>query len=67
MNAESGVFIEISGEAEYDNYIFQLKLLRSSYPDDSMSNATVATVCSHVKVTIRPIGYDCYQLGNHLV
>ena len=46
------------GEAEIDNYVFQLKLLRSSYTKDAIRNAIVATIRSHAKIAIRVIGYD---------
>ena len=46
------------GEAEIDNYVFQLKLLRSSYTEDAIRNAIVATVRSHAKIAIHVIGYD---------
>ena len=46
------------GEAEYDNYIFQLKLLRSSYTDNAIRNAMVATMRGHAKIAIRAISYD---------
>ena len=46
------------GEAEIDNYVLQLKLLRSSYTEDVIRNAIVASVRSHTKIAIRAIGYD---------
>ena len=46
------------GEVEYYNYIFQLKLLQSSYTDDAIQNAMVATMRGHAKIAIRAIGYD---------
>ena len=45
------------GEVEYDNYIFQLQMLRSSYTDDAIRNAIVATVRTQAKIAIRAIGY----------
>ena len=45
------------GEIEYDNYIFQLQMLRSSYTDDTIRNAIVATVRTQAKMAIRAIGY----------
>ena len=45
------------GEVEYDNYIFQLQMLRSSYTDDAIHNAIVATVRTQAKMAIRAIGY----------
>ena len=54
----SGELLTPKGEAEYGNYIFQLKLLRSSYMDDAIRNAIMATVSSHVKIAIRAIGYN---------
>ena len=35
------------GEVEYDNFIFQLQMLRSSYMDDAIRNAIVASVRTH--------------------
>ena len=58
LPAFSGEILTPKGEAEYDNYIFQLKLLRSSYMDDAIWNAMVATMRGHVKIAIRAIGYD---------
>ena len=46
------------GEAEIDNYVFQLKLLQSSYTEDAIRNAIVTTVRSHAKIAICAIGYD---------
>ena len=45
------------GEVEYDNYIFQLQMLRSSYTNDAIRNAIVATVRTQAKMAIRAIGY----------
>ena len=45
------------GEVEYDNFIFQLQMLRSSYTDDVIRNAIVASVRTHAKIAIRAIGY----------
>ena len=58
LPAFSGEILTLKGEAEYDNYIFQLKLLRSSYTDDAIQNAMVATMRGHTKIAIRAIGYD---------
>ena len=58
LPAFSGEIPTPKGEAEYDNYIFQLKLLRSSYTDDAIRNAMVATMRGHAKIAIRAIGYD---------
>ena len=46
------------GEVEYDNYIFQLQMLRISYTDDAIWNAIVATVRTQAKLAIRAIGYS---------
>ena len=54
----SGELPTPNGEPEIDNYVFQLKLLRSSYTEDAIRNAIVATVRSHAKIAIRVIGYD---------
>ena len=45
------------GDVEYDNYIFQLQMLRSSYTDDAIRNAIVATVRTQAKMAICAIGY----------
>ena len=45
------------GEVEYDNYIFQLQMLRSSYTDDAIRNVIVATVRTQTKMANRAIGY----------
>ena len=54
----SGELPTPKGEAKIDNYVFQLKLLRSSYTEDTIRNAIVASVRSHAKIAIRVIGYD---------
>ena len=53
----SGEMPTPKGEVEYDNYIFQLQMLRSSYTDDAIRNAIVATVRTQAKMAIRAIGY----------
>ena len=54
----SGELPTPKGEAEIDNYLFQIKLLRSSYMEDAIRNAIVATVRGHAKIAIRALGYD---------
>ena len=54
----SGELQTPKGEAEIYNYLFQIKLLRSSYTEDVIRNAIVATVRGHAKIAIRAIGYD---------
>ena len=54
----SGELPTPKGEAEIDNYLFQIKLLRSSYTENAIRNAIVATVRGHAKIAIRAIGYD---------
>ena len=54
----SGELPTPKGEAEIDNYLFQIKLLRSSYTEDAIRNAIVATVRGHTKIAVRAIGYD---------
>ena len=54
----SGELPTPKGEAEIDNYLFQIKLLRSSYTEDAIRNAIVATVRGHAKIAVRVIGYD---------
>ena len=53
----SGEIPTPKGEVEYDNFIFQLQMLRSSYTDDAIGNAIVASVRMHAKIAIRAIGY----------
>ena len=53
----SGEMPTPKGEVEFDNYIFQLQMLRSSYTDDVIRNAIVATVRTQAKMAIRAIGY----------
>ena len=52
----SGETPTLKGEVEYDNYIFQLQMLRSSYTDNAICNAIVATVRTQAKMAIRTIG-----------
>ena len=53
----SGEIPTPKGEVEYDNFVFQLQMLRSSYMDDAIRNAIVASVRTHAKIAIRAIGY----------
>ena len=53
----SGEIPTPKGEVEYDNFVFQLQMLRSSYTDDTIQNAIVASVRMHAKIAIRAIGY----------
>ena len=53
----SGEIPTLKGEVEYDNFVFQLQMLRSSYMDDAIRNAIVASVRTHAKIAIRAIGY----------
>ena len=53
----SGEIPTPKGEVEYDNFVFQLQMLRSSYTDDAIRNAIVASVRTHEKIAIRAIGY----------
>ena len=53
----SGEIPTPKGEVEYDNFIFQLQMLRSSYMDDVIQNVIVASVRTHAKIAIRAIGY----------
>ena len=48
----SGELPTPKGEAEIDNYLFQIKLLRSSYTEHAIRNAIVATVRGHAKIAI---------------
>ena len=60
----SGELPTPKGEAEIDNYLFQIKLLRSSYTENAIRNAIVATVRGHAKIAIRAIGYDSSLFSN---
>ena len=53
----SGEMPTPKGKVEYDNFIFQLQMLRSSYTDDVIRNVIVASVRMHAKIAIRAIGY----------
>ena len=53
----SGEIPTPKGEVEYDNFVFQLQMLRSSYTNDAIRNAIVASVRTHAKIAIRAIGY----------
>ena len=53
----SGEIPTPKGEVEYDNFVFQLQMLRSSYMDDTIRNTIVASVRTHAKIAIRAIGY----------
>ena len=53
----SGEIPTPKGEVEYDNFVFQLQMLKSSYTDDAIRNAIVASVRTHAKIAIRAIGY----------
>ena len=44
-------------EVEYNNFVFQLQMLRSSYTDDAIRNTIVASLRTHAKIAIRAIGY----------
>ena len=54
----SGELPTPKGEAEIDNYLFQIKLLKSLYTEDAIRNAIFATVRGHAKIAICAIGYD---------
>ena len=53
----SGEISTPKGEVEYDNFVFRLQMLRSSYTDDVIRNAIVASVRTHAKIATRAIGY----------
>ena len=53
----SGEIPTPKGEVEYNNFVFQFQMLRSSYMDDAIRNAIVASVRTHAKIAIRAIGY----------
>ena len=54
----SGKIPTPKGEVEYDNFIFQLQMLRSSYIDDAIRNAIVASVRTHAKIALELLGMD---------
>ena len=45
----SGEIPTPKGEVQYDNFVFQLQMLRSSYTDDVIQNAIVASGRTHAK------------------
>ena len=53
----SGEIPTPKGEVEYDNFVFQLQMLRSSYTDDAIQIAIVASVRMHAKIATRAFGY----------
>ena len=46
------------GEAEFDNWIFQIKSLRTTFTDDAIRNAVVSNVRGVAKTVVRALGYD---------
>ena len=46
------------GKAEFDNWMFQLKLLQKTYMDDAIRNAVVSYVRGIANTVVRAVGYD---------
>ena len=46
------------GEAEFDNWIFQIKSLRKTYTDDAIRNGVVSNVRGIAKTVVRAVGYE---------
>ena len=51
------------GEAEFDNWIFQIKLLQKTYTDEMIRNAVVSHVRGIAKTVVRAMGYDAKLPG----
>ena len=54
----SGELPTPKGEAEFDNWIFQIKLLQQSYTDPAIRNTVVSNVRGIAKTVVRAVGYD---------
>ena len=46
------------GEAEFDNLIFQIKLLQKMYTDDAIRNAVVSHMRGIANTVVHAVGYD---------
>ena len=46
------------GKAEFDNWIFQIKLLQKTYTDDAIRNAVVSHVRGIANTVVLTVGYD---------
>ena len=54
----SGEVPPTKGKAEFDNWIFQIKLLQKTYTDDVIRNAVVSHVRKIVNTVVGTAGYD---------
>ena len=54
----SGEIPTQKGEAEFDNWIFQIKSPQSTYTDDAIRNAVVSNVRGIAKMVVHAVGYD---------
>ena len=54
----SGEIPTPKGEAEFDNWIFQIKSPQSTYTDDAIRNAVVSNVRGIAKMVVHAVGYD---------
>ncbi|MCG8626387.1 MAG: hypothetical protein MJE68_30860, partial [Proteobacteria bacterium] len=59
----SGEIPTPKGEAEFDNWIFQIKSLTKTFTDDAIRNAVVANVRGIAKTVVRTVGYEA-ELSN---
>ena len=46
------------GEAEFNNWIFQIKSLQKMYTDGAIRNTVVSHVRGIVNTVVRTVGYD---------
>ena len=54
----SGELPTPKGEAEFDNWIFQIESLQKTYTDDAIRNAVVSNVRGIAKTVVRAMGYE---------
>ena len=54
----SGELPTPKGEAEFDNWIFQIKSLQQSYTDSAIQNAVVSNVRGIAKTVVQTVGYN---------
>ena len=54
----SGEVPTLKGEAEFDNWIFQLKSLQKMYTDDAIRNAVVCHMRGIANTVVHAVGYD---------
>ena len=60
----SGEVPTLKGKAEFDNWIFQLKLLQKTYTDDAIRNTVVSHMRGVANMVVCAVGYNvmttCY-------